>query len=519
MPKGFLVKRQRHSGSYSSWRCKKVGVASDEERHSDSGSDQENVFTAFGSPDSGYSASPVSVTFKDIATFKDSLGFKDGPFKDTVVDLSKDSKDLPPPPPLTQERTVLGSLSTTPSSSPLSVGTSGYPSPFHYFDRLTVSSPSRPSPGGSSVTSSVSRSSPLGSPAVMPPPANPISIPVNPSSPKKRNADSEVKQKTPKKPKAARKIAFDEDKTSPVSGTIIKDLSDDEEDGAHFVCGDIEPSMNYVEITPEAKAELARIDNKIGDYICQLCKEFYHDAFQLAQHKCSRIVHVEYRCPECDKVFNCPANLASHRRWHKPRPSKVTAPTGNKVLGLNPTSPSKSDSGDDERRTPSPEEGQFECSTCGKKFKRQAYLRKHQASNGDERPYPCRLCSKVFRSESARSKHMLQHGTDLQLPALPLGHLAPPQTAPLALTNHMGRMEQQDHHLETRDHRDLACPVCSLTFGDKVSLERHQRVHSEIYACKYCPSTFYSSPGLTKHINKCHPSESRQIVMLHIPVN
>ena len=54
----------------------------------------------------------------------------------------------------------------------------------------------------------------------------------------------------------------------------------------HFYSpGDIDPEFNVVEVTEEAKAELAKIENKIGDYICQLCKEIYDDAFGLAQHR------------------------------------------------------------------------------------------------------------------------------------------------------------------------------------------------------------------------------------------
>ncbi|XP_029159579.1 zinc finger protein 853-like [Nylanderia fulva] len=184
----------------------------------------------------------------------------------------------------------------------------------------------------------------------------------------KQTGNEKTQAHRPKK-KHARRLKFDEDTSSPVSGTVI--LGPDEA----VVTGDIDPAFNIVEVTEEARAELAKIENRLGPYQCKLCRQLHEDAFQLAQHRCSRIAHVEYRCPECDKRFSCPANLASHRRWHKPR--LPNADSGSSATSS--SSPSSSSSSSSSGTT-----AEIPCTRCEAKFTRQAALRKHLATQHPE---------------------------------------------------------------------------------------------------------------------------------------
>lgn len=54
-------------------------------------------------------------------------------------------------------------------------------------------------------------------------------------------------------------------------------------------------AASFVEITPQARARLEKIPNRIGPFACKLCKVVYKDAFELAMHNCPRVVNIEYK--------------------------------------------------------------------------------------------------------------------------------------------------------------------------------------------------------------------------------
>lgn len=178
--------------------------------------------------------------------------------------------------------------------------------------------------------------------------------------------------------KAIRKLKFDEENSSPVSGTIIISLEEALSGDTPRESGDIDPQFNLVEVSDEVRAELAAIPNVIGGYNCKLCRLEFEDAFGLAQHRCSCIVLLEYRCPECGKRFNCPANLASHRRWHKPR-DQVGKKGGVAAAAAATRAEPSSDSTDSD--SGGAQAGKFRCVQCDKTFKRPAYLKKHQLTH------------------------------------------------------------------------------------------------------------------------------------------
>ena len=129
---------------------------------------------------------------------------------------------------------------------------------------------------------------------------------------------------------------------------------------------------------------------------------------------------------------------------------------------------SDKDDGCERRKGDYSKERPHTCTTCGKTFKQQAHLTRHQRVHTGERPYKCNTCGKSFTQQPSLARHQRVHTGD----------------------------------------KPYICKTCGKGFTQQGNLTKHQLIHTgtKLYTCKTCGKSFTKLENLTVH-TRTHTGE------------
>uniref|UniRef100_A0A8C5K7L1 MDS1 and EVI1 complex locus n=1 Tax=Jaculus jaculus TaxID=51337 RepID=A0A8C5K7L1_JACJA len=166
----------------------------------------------------------------------------------------------------------------------------------------------------------------------------------------------------------------------------------------------------------------------------------------------------QYRCEDCDQLFESQAELADHQKFPCSTPHSAFSMVEEDF-------PQNLESESDLREM----HGNQECKECDRVFPDLQSLEKHMLSHTEEREYKCDQCPKAFNWKSNLIRHQMSHDSGKHYEC---ENCAKVFTDPSNLQRHI-----RSQHVGARAH---ACPECGKTFATSSGLKQHKHIHSSV---------------------------------------
>ncbi|XP_077381417.1 uncharacterized protein LOC144021192 [Festucalex cinctus] len=187
-------------------------------------------------------------------------------------------------------------------------------------------------------------------------------------------------------------------------------------------------------------------------YTCAECHKNFPEAEHLKRHLLNHAKEKSGTCLRCDRSFGSREELKAHMEAH------------NAV---------------------------YLCSVCGRRFKVEAVLRRHEEKHKGEH-YHCAVCSRHFSKPAQYKRHVEMHDRR---------ESKCPHCDGIFLKHSTFKYHLQTHTKE-RPHQ---CTYCRDTFVDSEELERHRLKHRKFrkerpYKCTRCDAAFAALAELTAHM-------------------